>query len=1053
VTAIIRYLVERSLVVNLISVFVVVLGLFAATHIRREAFPPVNFDLIRVEIPYPGATPEEVEHLIISPIEQELKSINGIDKMTAIAFPGQGRILLEVDPDSANRGRIVSDVQVAVDRSDLPRDLPDNPLVQEIDNAVFPIIRLAITAPLPPFELKHVADRIEDDLLQVPGVARLVIQAERKGEIRVVVDPKKLAQQRISVGEIATALSKWNVNSPGGELETPEGEFTVRVVGEFKSARDAADVVLRANDRGDIVRLADVATVTETLERPRVITDVSGRAGISMIVLKKADADIIKTIDNIRNYLKLVPERYGAEVKVTPFQDWSYFTRLRLGVLTNNALVGIVLVFFTLLLFLRPSVALTTTWGLPIIFLGGLYALWSFGFTLNLVSMMGFIIVLGMLVDDAIVIGENITYHMEQRMKPVEAAVLGTVEMMGPVTTTVMTTVVAFLPLAFMTGIIGKFVLSIPIVVISLLILSWLESFLVLPAHVVDVTNPHKHPPERRWLTRLEERYGALLEIALDHRWLTLLLSVLVLIGSFILARTSVSFQLFPPVAVDQYIIRITAPPGTSVTTMQQRLLEVDTVLRASIEQKHIEATLLTSGETAIDEGDPLTQRGGRFGQIRVVYTPAVTRPNHNALEDMRAVEEKLPAKFPTLTFAFSEIKPGPPTGRPLEVEISSFDAAASDTAAQRLMDFLRGVKGVTSVDSGQQPGDAELHVVLDRAQATYAGLDLATAAQHIRAAVGGLVVSTTRRGTKEIDVTIRYPENVATNRKLLEDLLIPNSRGGLVPLQRIAKFEQHPGLTAIRHKDGIRVVNVTADINTRQITSAGINRLVAAQAATWLGDVANKVTLKYGGEAEKNEESFRGLKNSFAFAAIGILFILAIQFNNLAYPFIVMLAIPFGVVGIIISFYLHDLLWKPMPLSFFSTMGMVALSGVVVNSSLILLVFIQRAMAQGVRCREAIVTAGRRRLRAVLLTAGTTVMGLLPTAYGWGGLDPFVSPMALALSSGLIFATLITLIVIPAVLACGIDAKAWLLKEVRPIGSRLHGRVGRLTDRFISKK
>jgi len=486
---------------------------------------------------------------------------------------------------------------------------------------------------------------------------------------------------------------------------------------------------------------------------------------------------------------------------------------------------------------------------------------------------------------------------------------------------------------------------------------------------------------------------------------------------------------------------------------MQDQLIKIDAALRQGIKKEHLEATLLTSGEISIDEGDPLTQRGGRFGQIRVVYTPAVTRPNHNALTDMRKAEETLPALFPGLDFAFSEIKPGPPTGRPLEVEISSFDADTSEAAAERLIAFLHGVKGVTSVDSGLQPGDSELHVVLDRAQATYAGLDLATTAQHVRAAVGGLVVSTTRRGSKEIDVTIRYPENIATNRQLLEDLLIPNSRGGLVPLRRIAKFEQHPGLTAIRHKDGIRVVNVTADINSRVITSVGINRLVADKAPEWLGDLADKVTLKYGGEAEKNEESFRGLKTSFIFAAVGILFILAIQFNNLAYPFIVMLAIPFGVVGIIISFYLHDLFWKPMPLSFFSTMGAVALSGVVVNSALILLVFVQRAMAEGVACREAIVTAGRRRLRAVLLTAGTTVMGLLPTAYGWGGLDPFVSPMALALSSGLIFATLITLVVIPATLACGVDAKAWLRNQFGPLASSVRSRVVHLTDRQSRRK
>ncbi len=258
---------------------------------------------------------------------------------------------------------------------------------------------------------------------------------------------------------------------------------------------------------------------------------------------------------------------------------------------------------------------------------------------------------------------------------------------------------------------------------------------------------------------------------------------------------------------------------------------------------------------------------------------------------------------------------------------------------------------------------------------------------------------------------------------------MIPNQRDGLVPLSRIARLEENPGFTTIRHKAGIRVVNVVADINTDVITSLEINNLVAEKQAEWTGDVAEKVQVKYGGEAEKNVESFRGLLVAFMFALVGIFFILAIQFNNLGYPLIVMLAIPFGAIGIILSFFMHDLLWKPMPLSFFSTMGMVALAGVVVNSALVLLVFVQRIMKEGVPCREAIVIAGRRRLRAVLLTAATTVMGLLPTAYGWGGLDPFVSPMALALSWGLIFATLITLVTIPAALAVGMDINAKLME------------------------
>ena len=352
--------------------------------------------------------------------------------------------------------------------------------------------------------------------------------------------------------------------------------------------------------------------------------------------------------------------------------------------------------------------------------------------------------------------------------------------------------------------------------------------------------------------------------------------------------------------------------------------------------------------------------------------------------------------------------------------------------ATRRLLAFLDSVPGVVSVDSGLRPGDEQLHVVLDRARATYAGIDLATAATHVRAAVGGLVVSTTRRGTEEIDITIRYPQDPAAQLNQLRTLLIPNQQGGLVPLVKLGRLEEQPGYTTVRHKAGVRVVSVVADINSEIITSAGINRLVAQKQSAWLGDAAGRITLNYGGEAEKNEESFRGLMISFLFAMLGIFFILAIQFNNLAYPFIVMLAIPFGAVGIIVSFYLHDLLWTSMPLSFFAAMGFVALSGVVVNSSLVLLVFVQRARREGVALHDAIMLAGRRRLRAVILTAATTVLGLLPTAYGWGGLDPFVAPMALALSWGLIFSTVFTLVAIPVTFVAAVELRAGLVRRFR---------------------
>ncbi|MCW8910600.1 MAG: efflux RND transporter permease subunit, partial [Gammaproteobacteria bacterium] len=519
------------------------------------------------------------------------------------------------------------------------------------------------------------------------------------------------------------------------------------------------------------------------------------------------------------------------------------------------------------------------------------------------------------------------------------------------------------------------------------------------------------------------------LENAIRFRWITVGFSFAMLIGAFVLAKTSLSFQLFPPVGVDEYIMRVTSSPGTSIEVMRETLRKVDRDMRAYINPEYLEATILKSGDVSVDQGDPLTRRGSRYGQIRAIYLPAVTRPDHDAMEDMSVLTHMLKEKYPDLDIASTALRPGPPVGRPLEAEIYSYNDKASEQAARQLTEFLKTVPGVTGIDSGLKKGDDELRVTLDRELATYAGVDLATASQHIRAAVGGLVVSHIRKGTEEVDVTIRYPENSESELEQLKNLLIPNKRDGLVPLYRISKFEEHSGFTTIRHKEGVRIVNVVADIDSNLISSFELNKLVQDNESKWKDNIKDTVNVNYGGEEEKNQESFRSLFIAFGFAMIAIFFILAIQFNNLTYPFIVMLAIPFGAFGIIISFYFHDMWWKSMPLSFFSSLGFVALTGVVVNSSLVLLVFIQRAHKTGMNLHDAIVLAGRRRLRAVLLTATTTVVGLLPTAYGWGGMDPFVSPMALALSWGLVFATVVTLVTIPAALAVGHDVKIALYR------------------------
>jgi len=1020
--SIIAFFVHRGLLVNMLSVLLLLAGIYAATSIQREAFPSVDFDLVVISAVYPGSSPHEAEQLLVTPIERELKGMDGIKNISSTAFSGSMEMLIEIEPNYKDRSRFVSDVQQAINRATLPADLPADPVIMEIKSEQTPVISFSIFAPLDELKLKHISDNIEDDLLNIPGVSKVFVQGDRKEEIRITLNPKKMEQYRVSTQDIIQLVRGWNVNAPGGNLKSAEGQKIIRVNGEFTSAEDAGNLVIRANERGDRLYLKDVAEVTQALEKPRRYVDAMGEPSMSFIVLKQVDADIISLVDKVRTYLPTIKERYDESIEVRAYQDFSINTRLRLSVLTSNGMIGLVLVFLTLFMFLRPAVASTTAWGLPIIFFSGLLVLYLGGTTLNLLTMFGFIIVLGLMVDDAIIIGENATYHMERGLSPAEAAIEGTYELLGPVTATVLTTIVAFMPMMFMEGIIGKFIVSIPLVVVVLLFFSWWEAIMILPNHIRDVVNPDKHPKERKVLVWITEAYGRMLSKAVKFRYITILLSILGLIGTGVLAGHT-RFQLFPAGAEDQFYLRVNAPIGTTLEQMRETLLKMDVEVRKRIDPSLLEVTTTMAGTNSSDQREELKQVGDHFGYLRVSLTSFVGR-DVPARDIMSTLEKEIPPLFSEADINFVMLAAGPPTGRALQVEISRGSDEQREQVARRLVDMLEGVKGVHSIESGLQEGDPEIHIVLNRELAAYAQVDMATVATHIRAAFDGLVVSTLKKGKEEVDVTLRYPETAERHVSTLENLQIPNKMGGLVPLNKIASFEERSGLASVRHKKGTRVINVSAEVRPDEITSAEVNAMVEKRKGEWLGKDSDVVQYRLGGEQERTEESVRGLVFSFIFALFGIFIILAIQFNRLGYPFLVMLAIPFGMIGIVVGLFLHG-----QPISFMSLMGFVALTGVVVNSSLVLAVFIQRLLHEGVPWFEAIVTGGKRRLRAVLLTAITTVVGLLPTAYGWGGHDPFVAPMALALSWGLMFSTIITLFSVPAALGVALDLKRSVLK------------------------
>jgi len=711
--SLLAFFVRRGLLVNLLSIMLLLGGIYAATSIQREAFPSVNFDVAVITAVYPGTSPHEIESLLVIPIERELKGLDGIKDFRSTAYPGSMQIAIEIDPNYKDRSRFFSDVQQAIDRADLPDDLRDDPVITEVKSEQTPILSFTVFGDFTPLQLKRLSDDIEDDILNIPGVAKVVVQGDRKEEIRIVLDPERLRRHRVAVDDVVRLVRGWNINAPGGRLKAPDGQRIIRITGEFSSAEDAARLVVRANERGDALRLGDVADVIETLERPTRYVGAQGDPAINMIVLKIGDADLINLVDAIRAYLKTVPGKYGSGINIRVYNDFSTITRLRLGVLTGNGGLGLILVLATLLLFLRPAVAMTTAWGLPIIFFSGVLLLYLSGVTLNLLTMFGFIMVLGLMVDDAIIIGENTTYHMEQGLDPEQAAITGTYELLGPVSATVLTTVVAFLPLMFMQGIIGKFVFSIPVVVVTLLMFSWLEAILILPNHIRDFANPNKHPRERWLFILLTNIYEWMLRRAVRWRYATILLTVAALVATVGLAG-KMRFQLFPPGAEQQFYLRVNLPLGSTLEQTRDALMKLDRAVRDRIDPAILETTTMVAGENSADQRETLKQIGDRFGFLSVILIPFTER-DISAYTVMNRIEKEVTPLFPNLDISFAMVTPGPPVGRALQVEITGRDGDSRTRVAQRLVALLKKIDGVYAVESDLEPGDPELHIEVDR--------------------------------------------------------------------------------------------------------------------------------------------------------------------------------------------------------------------------------------------------------------------------------------------------------------------------------------------------
>ena len=1014
-----RFSINQSLFVNLVSIMIIIFGLIVVFGMNREVFPNVDFEIVSVTTIYPGATPLDVEKLITVPIEKELKEVDGIKEIKSSSSSGASILTLKLDPDEKDRKKVVNDIQSAVDRvKDLPKDIYEDPIVVELTSKQYPIIEVSLSGDMTEKKLQYYADGMEDELEDIEGVAKVRKSGYRDREMQVHVNPDKMREQYVSFDEISEALSSRNISIPAGEINTETAEYSIRTTGEFATAKEVENTIIRANDLGNWLRVKDVATVKDSFKKEDIIYKTIGTRSINLIVMKKQSGDAIDIVDDIKKVCDRFLENSPDELKISYVNDYSFFARRRLNVLKNNAWAGLILVITSVLIFLQKRVAFMTVLGIPIAFFTTFIVMGMMGITINLISMFGLIIVLGMIVDDGIIVAENVYRYMENGMKPREAAVKGTEEVMRSVTTAVFTTIAAFSPLLFMTGIIGKFIRNIPIVLIVALLASLVEALIILPSHLADFVKikydsmgkPINVAKNMKWYKTLVNFYTKVVTSAIRRKYRVAAgLTILLIVCGF-LAFGFLKFVLFPSAGINYFFIRGEAPIGTPLQKTNELIAPYEEIV-SQLSPVEMESFVTSVGEMAEDRHDPFAGQGSHLVQTTVYLTPEQDR-KRGVEEIMEDIREKTKDFTGFTEIRFDKPESGPPVGKAVEAKIRGESFDALDKIAFEFMDYLKTIKGTTDITWDHKPGKEEIRVKVNNKKAALAGLNVAQIAKTVRAVFEGNIATKIKpvKAKEETDVTVMFPEEFSGKMDVFQNILIRNRFGNLIPLKNIAAIETVPGTTTIHHLDGKRVVTASANVDTDKTTSLKVNSLLQKKfkdlPRNYMG-----YSVKYGGEQEETVDSLMSLLKAFLFAFLIIYLILSSSFKSIIQPLIIMLAIPFGLIGVVIAFLLHGL-----PFSFMAILGIVGLNGIVVNDSIVLVDFINKLRREGMGRRNSIIQAGQMRLRPVLLTTITTVGGLSTVAYGIGGKDPFLVPMALAICWGIAFATLLTLIVIPCI-------------------------------------
>ena len=1043
----IAWFARNPVAANLMMIFIIMSGLIATRAVKEEVFPEIELDRVSINVPYLGAAPEEVESGVILRIEEAIQGVDGIKEIQSTASEGSASVMVELEL-GADARRVVDEIKNQVDAITTFPIETEEPIIRELI-ARNQVTDIAVSGATDVFTLKAIAEQVRDELTVLPEITQVDIVSAPPYEISIEVSETALRRHGMTFDQVADAVRRSSLDLPGGSVRTDGGEILLRTIGQAYRGDEYESLVLWTRADGTRLRLGDVANVVdgfaETDQEARFDRDTT----VMVSVFRTGDQSALDIAAAVNGYVEDMQTQVPEGISLTIWQDQAEILADRLTLMLRNGATGFVLVFIVLALFLQFRLAFWVSLGIPISFLGAIALMPTFDVSANVISLFAFILVLGIVVDDAIIVGENIFRHQENHGEALRGSIEGAREIAKPVTFAVLTTVAAFMPLMFVPGMMGKIFRVIPLVVIPCLLFSLIESLGILPAHLAHMRERRTSGPWHRFQqffanglkTFVRTVYQPLLETALRWRYVTAAvgLSTLIVTGGMVLGGWT-SFHFFPSIEADFMAASLTMPQGTPVEQTSRAVEELEegaARLRARLQQetgmdyfRHVSAAV----------GDqPMMSRGGgpmgpmevasaaNLGEVTVELAPAETRSYTSEQLGLmwREATDPIPEAV-EVNFDMSMMTPGDD----VDVQLAGPDIEQLRTAADEVKRRLAAYAGVYEISDSFRAGKVEMQLGIKPAAETL-GLTLQDLGRQVRQAFYGEEAQRIQRGRDDIRVMVRYPRDDRRSLGDLENMRIRTPNGGEVPFSQVAQVEPGRGFASIKRVDRNRAVNVTASVDPA-VTSSGA--VIADLQARILPDVLADypgVFYTFEGAQAEQVEAVGGLQWGFFLAVLMIFALLAVPLRSYVQPLIIMAAIPFGLVGAIWGHMVMRL-----DVTMMSMFGLVALTGVVVNDSLVMVDFINRARKVhadvGDKVRQAggqprdrhafestglqlaIREAGSNRFRPILLTSLTTFFGLAPLMLERSMQAAFLVPMAVSLAFGVLFATFITLILVP---------------------------------------